>query len=192
VVIDASGNGVAAMSTDNPWTTLSSKVLYQNPWIKVREDQVISPGGRPGIYGVVETRIATRVVALTDANEIYLVGQYRYPMGEYSWEIPEGGTDEGEEPIQTAKRELEEEAGLIASDWQQLGGEIHLSNCISAERGFVYIARNLTEVDARPEETEVLQVKKVPFNEALAMVDRGDIKDGMSIIAILRAARALG
>ncbi|MCC6145633.1 MAG: NUDIX hydrolase [Candidatus Hydrogenedentes bacterium] len=177
------------MSTHNPWQTLSTRVVYKNPWITVREDQVIRPDGQPGIYGVVETRIATGVLALTEADEIYLVGQYRYTMEEYSWEIIEGGSDPGEDALEAAKRELREEAGLVASEWAPLGGEIHLTNCHSSERGYLYVARGLTHVGQEPEGTELLQLKKVPFTEALAMVDRGEIKDAITIMGILRYAR---
>jgi len=103
--------------TQNPWQTKSSRLVYENAWIRVREDQVTCPDGQPGIYGVVETRIATGVIALTPQHEIYLVGQFRYPTGEYSWEIIEGGTEDGEEPLAAAKRELQEEAGLVARTW---------------------------------------------------------------------------
>lgn len=175
----------------NPWTKLSSSVVYRNPWITVREDQVLKPNGKPGIYGVVETRIATGVVALDDRNEVYLVGQYRYPTEMYSWEIPEGGTDPGEDPIDAIKRELREEAGVIANSWMQLGGEIHLSNCFSAERGVLFLARDLSVTETSHEDTEVISVKRVPFREALRMVDDGTIVDGMSIMAILRAQRML-
>ena len=179
------------MSENNPWKVLSTEIKYRNPWITVREDQVIRPDGKPGIYGVVETRIATGIVALTPQNEVYLVGQYRYPMEEYSWEIVEGGSDEGEDPLVTAKRELEEEAGIVASEWIQLGEEYHLSNCHSNERGYLYLARGLREVAKRPEGTEVLQIKKVPFLKLLEMVDSGEIKDGLSIVGALRAERYL-
>jgi 8-oxo-dGTP pyrophosphatase MutT (NUDIX family) len=157
----------------------------------VREDDVITPSGTPGIYGVVETRIATGVVALTDDNHIYLVGQYRYPVDEYSWEIPEGGSEIDEDPMETAKRELREETGLEAERWEQLGGEVHLSNCFSAERGFIYVARGLREGKAEPDHTEELQVKKIPFADCLAMVDRGEIKDSLTVIGVLRMARVL-
>ena len=180
------------MTAKNPWQRRGSKLVYSNPWITVREDDVITPGGKPGIYGVVETRIATGVVALTDHNEIYLVGQYRYPVDEYSWEIPEGGSEVDEDPMVTAKRELREETGLEAESWEQLGGEIHLSNCFSSERGFLYLARGLREGTAEPDHTEELQVKSVPFAECLAMVDRGEIKDSLTVIAVLRMARLLG
>ncbi len=176
------------MSEENPWKTLSTQQIYQNSWITVREDQVIRPDGKPGIYGVVETRIATGVIALSESDDIYLVGQYRYPTKMYSWEIIEGGADQGEAPLTAAQRELEEEAGLRASDWRQIGGELHLSNCHSSEIGYIYIARDLTEVPSRPEGTEILQVKKVPFIEALNDVYSGKIVDGMSIMGILLAA----
>ena len=176
----------------NPWKTLSTKQIYKNPWITVREDQVIRPDGKNGIYGVVETRVATGVVAITPQEEIYLVGQYRYPVNEYSWEIIEGGSDEGEDPETAAKRELKEEAGLVAKDFIQLGTEIHLSNCFSAERALFYLARGLTEVGAEPEGTELLQVKKVPFKDFLASVRGGEVKDAMTIIAVLRASHYLG
>jgi 8-oxo-dGTP pyrophosphatase MutT (NUDIX family) len=180
------------MTVRNPWQRRGSKLIYSNPWITVREDDVITPGGTPGIYGVIETRVAVGVIALTDDNQIYLVGQYRYPVDEYSWEIPEGGAEIGEEPILAAKRELREETGLEAEAWEQLGGEVHVSNCFSAEKGLLYVARKLREGPAEPDHTEELQVKKVPFAECLAMVDSGEIKDGLTIIAVLRMARILG
>lgn len=180
------------MSQVNPWKTLSTRIVYQNPWFRVREDKVIRPDGKPGIYGIIETRIATGVVALTNTDEIYLVGQYRYTVGEYSWELIEGGTEEGETPLVAAKRELREEAGLEAKEWQELGGEIHISNCITAEVGRIFLARHLTDVESAPDATEVLTVKKVSLTHALEMVDNGEIKDSISIIGILRAARLMG
>jgi ADP-ribose pyrophosphatase len=179
-------------SSSNPWKRISTRLVYENAWIRVREDEVVTPTGKPGIYGVVEPRIAIGVVPLTDANEIYLVGQHRYPLDVYSWEIPEGGGEEGEPLLTTAERELREETGLIASSWEQLGGEIHVSNCHSSERGFLFTARGLTQAGAAPDETELLQLKKVPFREALTMVEKGTITDSLSIIAILRTARLLG
>ena len=172
----------------NPWTKISTEVVYKNAWIKVREDQVIRPDGTEGIYGVVETRIATAVAALTPQNTIYLVGQYRYPMEEYSWEIIQGGTDPGEDSLGAAKRELREEAGLIANTWEQLGGEVHLSNCHSDERGLIYTAKELSVTAAQPDCTEVLEIREVPLPKAVEMVENGEIKDAMSIIGILRAA----
>jgi 8-oxo-dGTP pyrophosphatase MutT (NUDIX family) len=175
----------------NPWTRLSSRIVYSNPWISVREDQVLCPDASPGIYGVVETRIATGVIALTEQGEIYLVGQYRYPVDEYSWEIIEGGADKGEDPMQAARRELREEAGIEAASLEPLGGQIQLSNCYSAEVGYLYLARGLRHGPSAPDHTEILQLKKLPLGEAVAMVDAGQIKDGLSIIGILRLQRHL-
>jgi 8-oxo-dGTP pyrophosphatase MutT (NUDIX family) len=179
------------VSEENPWKTLDSRLIYENAWIRVREDNVIRPDGAPGIYGVIETRVATGVLALTPENELYLVGQYRYPLHVYSWEIVEGGADRGEEPLDAAKRELREEAGLEAKSWRQLGGEVHLSNCFSAERGILYVARDLVEGACDPDATEVLTVRKVPLEEAERMVTAGEITDSMSMIGILLLAREL-
>lgn len=169
----------------NPWTTLSSEVKYRNAWISVREDQVIRPDGSQGIYGVVESRVATGVLAMTEDDEVYLVGQYRYPLHQYSWEIIEGGAEEGEDPLAACKRELQEEAGLTATEWKPLGHEIHLSNCHSSETGLLYVARGLEHVGATPDGTEELQVKKVPWPEAVRMVEQGVISDAFSIMGIL-------
>jgi 8-oxo-dGTP pyrophosphatase MutT (NUDIX family) len=176
----------------NPWRTLSSRVTYTNAWMRVREDQVRRPDGAPGIYGVMEpVRLATGVVALTDDRHVWLVGQFRYPTNVYSWEIIEGGADPHEDPLDGAKRELREEAGLRASDWRPLGGEVHLSNCITAERGYLYLARGLRHVEAQPEATEVLRRLRVPFDHALELVDRGAIQDAMTIMGLTLAERFL-
>lgn len=176
----------------NPWKTVSSRLVYQNDWMRVREDQVIRPDGQPGIYGVMEpTRVATGVVALTAANEVVLVGQYRYTLDCYSWEIVEGGAEPAEAPLAGAQRELAEEAGLAASEWSPLGGRIQLSNSITSEVGYLFLARGLREVPSSPEPTEVLRVERVPFADALARVDAGEIQDAMSIMGLLRAARQL-
>ena len=176
----------------NPWKTLSSKEIYKNPWIRLREDQVIRPDGENGIYSVVDTRIATGILALTEDKELYLVGQYRYPTDMYSWEIIEGGTDPEEAPLETAKRELKEEAGLIAESWTQIGGEIHLSNCFTSEVGYIYLARNLSQTQSSPDGNEVLQVKKLPFSKCLEMVQNGEIYDAMSIIGIMQLQQIIG
>ena len=140
---------------------------------------------------MVSSRIATGVVALTPELEIYLVGQYRYPTEHYSWEIIEGGTDDNENPIDAARRELREEGGLLARSWLQLGDEFHLSNCHSDEVGFVYLAQDLTVVEAEPEGTEVLELKKIPFRDCMKLVHNGEIKDAVSIVALFRVERLL-
>lgn len=179
------------MTQKNPWKTIGTRPVYSNPWISVREDTVIRPDGKEGIYGVVDTRVATGVVALTDDGQIYLVGQYRYPIDLYSWEIIEGGADRGEEPLIAAKRELREEAGLIADEWTQLGPHFHLSNCFSSEEAVVYMARGLREVEKEPEGTEVLEVRKIPFADCVKMVHAGEVTDSITLIGVLRAERFL-
>ena len=174
------------MSEANPWKTKSSQVVYENPWMRVREDQVIRPDGKDGIYGVVETRIATGAVALDEEDNIYLVGQYRYTMDCYSWEIPEGGSDEGESAFEACSRELKEETGIIASKWWQLGAEIHMSNCISSERGVLFLAKDLDFLEAEPEGTEDLKVQKLPVSDAFRMMHSGEIQDSLTIIALHR------
>ena len=180
------------MNTENPWKTLSTRHIYSNPWMSVREDQVIRPDGQDGIYGVIDARAATGVVALTPERDIYLVGQYRYPTDVYSWEIIQGGADEDEDPLSACKRELQEEAGLIAETWTPIGGEIHLSNCISSERGYIFVAEGLSETEASPDGTEVLQLKQVPLREAVRMAVSGEIVDAVSIIGILLTEKWLG
>ena len=175
--------------THNPWKTLGSRVVYKNPWITVREDSVICPDGSEGIYGVVVPKIATGVVALTPQREVYLVGQFRYPLQTYSWEIIEGGADGDETPLAAAQRELAEEAGLRAERWEPIGSEIHLSNCFTAERAFAFLAQELSATTATPDATEILTLKRIPLKDAMAMIERGEITDALTIIALLQVAK---
>lgn len=175
------------MHTRNPWKRQSSRLVYETPWLRVIEDQVVRPDGADGIYSYIETRLAVGAVALTPAHEVYLVGQYRYPTREYSWEIVEGGTEPGEEALACIQRELQEEAGLRAAAWTPLGGELHFSNCVSAERGLLYLAEDLENTEVSPEGTEVLEIRRLPLRDAVAMVERGEIKDVFSIVGLLRA-----
>ena len=169
----------------SPWQTLRSREVYENAWIKVREDAVIRPDGEPGIYGVVHFKnVAVGVLAVED-EFIYLVGQYRYPLEKYSWEIPEGGCPEGEDPLDAAKRELEEETGLSAANWEKMG-EAHLSNSVSDEHAVWYLARGLTEGKHNPEGTEQLEVRRVTFEQALKMALTGEITDALSLLAIMQ------
>lgn len=174
--------------TDNPWQTLESKPIYTNPWIELTEHQVINPSGGRGIYGVVHFRnIAVGVLPLDEENYTWLVGQYRYALREYSWEIPEGGCLIGKEsPLDTAKRELLEETGLQAQDWTPLL-KLHTSNSVTDEVGYAFVARGLTQHAAQPEDTEQLQVKRLPFQTVYEMALRGDITDSLSLATIFKA-----
>ncbi len=177
---------------ENPWKSLSKRLVYSNPWISLTEHSVINPKGGEGIYGVVHFKnYAIGIVALDENQNIYLVGQYRFPLNHYSWEIPEGGGPLEIEPLLSAKRELKEETGLIANEWKEIG-RMHLSNSVSDELAILYLATDLEEGRAEPEDTEDLTLKKLPFNEAYFMVVRGEITDSMSVCAILRTKIILG
>ena len=169
----------------NPWTKLSSKTIYKNEWIRLREDQVITPTGTKGIYGVVETKPAIGVIPLTEDLQTYLVGQYRYTLDVYSWEIPEGGGLDGEDILAGAQRELLEETGLTAKKWTYLD-TMYTSNSITNEIGYLYLAEELTEGEARPDHTEDLQIRKLPFMEAWDMVLKNEIKDSLAVIGLMR------
>ncbi|HVI45602.1 MAG TPA: NUDIX hydrolase [Chitinophaga sp.] len=168
----------------NPWTIHSSEIRYDNNWIRVTHHEGLNPAGGPGIYGVVHFKnTAVGVVPLDDEMNIYLVGQFRFPLNKFSWEIPEGGGPLGEEPLDTARRELLEETGLEAAQWQVIT-RMDLSNSVSDEIGVVYLARGLEQRTAAPEDTEQLSVRKVPFSEAYEMVKRFEITDSLSVAAI--------
>lgn len=178
--------------TENPWKTLGSKKIYDNPWIHVREDAVVNPAGGDGIYGVVSFKNkAIGIIPIDDEGYTYLVGQYRYPLNEYSWEIPEGGGPLHEDPLVAAQRELKEETGYTAAHWEMLG-RIHTSNSVTDEEGFLYLATGLTAGESDPEDTEELMVKRVHMKEAVEGVMNGTITDSMSMASILMAARKLG
>lgn len=172
--------------TKNPWKILSEKNVYENKWIGLTEYQVINPGGGEGIYGKVSFKnIAVGVLPLDEDFNTYLVGQFRFPLDEYSWEIPEGGGEPHEDPLESARRELMEETGLAASRWDLIL-KMHLSNSVSDEKALLYLARGLEQHTAMPEETEKLAVRKLPFEEAYRMVEEGQITDSMSVACILK------
>ncbi len=180
------------MKTDNPWITKNTTVIYQNPWIKVEEHDVINPAGKDGIYGTVHFKNkAIAIIPIDQDGNTWLVGQFRYPLNQYSWELPMGGGLIGIDILQSAKRELKEETGLTAEKWTEIM-RIHTSNSVTDEEGIVYLAEGLTQGETEFEDTEVLQIRKLPFAEVLEMVMKGSITDGISIAGILKAARILG
>ncbi|MEM9337666.1 MAG: NUDIX hydrolase [Bacteroidota bacterium] len=176
---------------ENPWTTHRSKDIYENPWIKLTEHDVTNPGGGKGIYGKVHFKaFAIGIVPLDEDLNTWLVGQYRYPLNEYSWEIPMGGGARDVSKLSSAKRELKEETGLVAEEWKEIC-KIHLSNSVSDEVGYAFLARGLTQGETEFEESEKLEIKKIPFEEAVYMCDHGEITDSLSVAAIYRLHRML-
>jgi len=172
-----------------PWRRTSRRTIYENPWIRVDHDEVTRPNGRGGIYGVVHFHnLAVGVVAIDDADLVLLVGQFRYALGRYSWEIPEGGVPFDEDPLVGAQRELAEETGCTSTTWREIA-RFELSNSVTDEHGLLYLATGLSTGDATPDETEAIEVRWVSFDEALAMIDRGEITDAMSQIGLDRVAR---
>jgi 8-oxo-dGTP pyrophosphatase MutT (NUDIX family) len=177
----------------NPWKTLSTRRVYENRWMSVREDRVLRPDGQEGLYGVVSPRgIAVKIVALDSAERVHLVGQFRYPTQFASWEIPGGAAEPGESPLEVAKRELLEEAGIASHAWTQLGGRIQTNNSIMDETGFLFLARDVFAAGGpRPDAEEAFEQRVLPLSEALALVDAGEIEDVMSVVGLLRLSRML-
>lgn len=172
------------MSESNPWQVLSEKEIYDNKWIRVTEYDVINPNGGKGIYGKVHFKnLALGIVALDGDLNTYLVGQYRFSLNEYCWEIPEGGGALDTDPLESAKRELLEETGLEARVWTPIL-KMHLSNSVCDEYAIIYLAQQLEQKESMPDETEKLAVKKLSFEEAWQMVEDGRITDAMSVAAI--------
>ncbi len=171
---------------NSPWKTRSIREVYDNPWIRVTHRDVTNPNGGEGVYGVVHFKnVAIAAVPLDEELNTYLVGQYRYTLNAYSWEVPEGGGPVGTDPLKSAQRELLEETGLVAREWR-LVAEMDLSNSVTDERGMVFVARGLSQHAPQPEPTELLQVRKLPFRQALDMALRGEIRDALSLIALMK------
>jgi len=174
--------------TKNPWTVVSEATVYENNWIRVNHHEVLDPSGSPAIYGTVHFKShATGVVPIDGNGDVFLVGQYRFPLGAYSWEVPEGGGPQDVPFLDSAQRELREECGLVAKSWKEILG-MDISNSVSDERATVFLAWDLLATAAQPDETERLQVMRVPFWDAVARVKRGEIRDSISVAALFRVA----
>ncbi|HYB42984.1 MAG TPA: NUDIX hydrolase [Candidatus Methylomirabilis sp.] len=171
-----------------PWRTASSRALYENHWIKLREDIAVLPDGRTTIYGVVECSEAVGVLPFVDRDRILMVGQYRYVARDFFWEIPTGGKHDTEELEEAAQRELSEEAGCEAGRLIKLG-EFHTSKSILREVAHLYLAEDLRPATRPADRTEFIERRIFPFSEVVGMIERGEIKDSMTIIAVLQAAR---
>ncbi|MBA2373119.1 MAG: NUDIX hydrolase [Chloroflexi bacterium] len=175
---------------NGPWIRHSRDVAYANPWLTIWHDEVTRPDGTPGIYGVVHfANMAVGVVVLDDDDRILLVGQHRYPLDEYSWEIPEGGSGPSETPLAGAVRELREETGLEAASWTE-AIRLHLSNSVTDELAVVFVATDLRQGAAEPDGTEQIVARWLPFDEVLAMTVDGRITDALTIAGVHRVALA--
>jgi 8-oxo-dGTP pyrophosphatase MutT (NUDIX family) len=169
----------------NPWKTVLSRVAYENPWIRVREDQVLRPDGSPGIYGVVEIPASVGIVAVNERDEIALVGQWRYTVNRYSWEIPRGGSQGHHDLLDVAKKELAEEAGVLAAHWQELG-KVDVCNGVTDDVQHLFLATGLgPATGAHQDPSEEIVVKWKPFTQAVEMVLAGLISEVCSVAAIL-------
>jgi len=173
-----------------PWKTLSTRPIYANEWIRVREDVAELPDGRRTIYGVVEGKHAIGVLPFVDADTVLLVGQYRYVFGHFSWEIPTGAREAGESELDAVRRELAEETGYVARHLEKVC-TFQTSNSFVSETAHAYVATGLTAASGthHADATEFIELRTVPFVEALRMVERSEIQDSITVIAILHAAR---
>jgi 8-oxo-dGTP pyrophosphatase MutT (NUDIX family) len=183
---------VSMKATPNRWKTTGTKKIYNNPRIEVTEDQIINPSGKPGIYGKVSFKnLAVAIIPLDQLKNTWIVGQHRYTLNEYSWELPMGGVPFSEDPLVGAQRELREETGITAKEWSLLL-KMHTSNSVTDELAYTYIAKDLSIGTPEFDETEDIQIKKIALTELLELVMAGEITDGLSVGSILKIARILG
>lgn len=171
----------------NPWTLLNKQTTYESPWISVSHHNVLNPAQKPGTYSVVHfKKLAIGVLPLDENYNTWIVGQYRYPLNTYTWEIPEGGGDLNVDPIESGKRELLEECGITANKWTFIQN-MQLSNSATDELAYLYIAQDLSFTQSQPDDEEELEVKKIPFDELYKMVLSGEILDSLTVTAVLKA-----
>lgn len=179
------------MEERGPWKTLRIEERYATPWISVSHHDVIDPSGQEGIYGVIHFKnLAVGIIPLDEALNTWIIGQYRYPIQAYSWEIPEGGGSRDLPPIESAKRELREEAGITAARWTEVL-QMDLSNSASDEVAIIFVAQGLSFHEPEPDHDEQLEVRKLPFEELVGMVLRGEVRDSLTVAGVLRVDRLL-
>lgn len=177
---------------DNPWKVLGRKDVYDNPWIRVVENEVIHPAGNPGVYGVVSFKnLAVGIIPLDAEDHTWIVGQFRFALDEYSWEIPMGGVPIETDPLAGARRELKEETGLTAGRWQQILA-VRISNSVTDESGVVYVAEDLEQGEPEFDDTEKIEIRRLPFDDVLRMVMDGEITDCLSVTGTLKLAALRG
>jgi 8-oxo-dGTP pyrophosphatase MutT (NUDIX family) len=170
-----------------PWTATAERVVYENPWLKISEHDAVAPTGHQALYGVVGFKnYAIGILPLHEDGTVTLVGQNRFPLRAYSWEIPEGGGALDVDPLESARRELREETGLTASDWREVL-RFEVSNSVTDERGYGYIATGLSQAETDPDETEVIHIARRPFREVLDLALSGMIPDLITLAMLLRA-----
>ena len=176
--------------TIGPYKVLETQSIYQNKWLSVREDKVVHPGGNEGIFGIIEMKAGATVLALNEYNEVYLVREYKYAIEKYSIELMSGGLDDGEPPIDGAKRELKEELGIVAAEWIDLGVVDPFTTVISSPN-YMFLARGLKKGRQKLGELEQLEILKIPFDRVINMVMNNEITHSASCVCILKAARYL-
>lgn len=170
----------------NPWKTLNSKQIYESPWISLQVDEVINPAGKPSTYSITKfKKLAIGVIPIDKDGNTYLVGQWRYPFNKYTWEIPEGGGSFEVEPVESAKRELLEETGITATNWEKIL-EMDMSNYATNEVAHIFVATNLSFQPPQPDEDEEIEVKKVPIEKVFEMVMKGELTDSLTVAGIMK------
>lgn len=179
--------------TPKPWRIKSVRTVYNNRWMTVREYQAVAPTGADALYGLVHPHnLALGILPIDHEGNTILVGQQRFPFGRYSWELPEGGGPENLPPLEGAQRELSEECGLRAENWLELVSDMHMSNSITDERAYAYIAWDLAPDDSfQKDSSEELSVRRVPFMDAVKMAVSGEITDAFSLVMLLKADHLL-